>query len=177
MAAKANWAGDNAFLFLNKKNTARPISSPQTIWGKQRAALFVWKGKWTFSQAGQVRFRATKSANSPEASFFLPAAKPTGHRNVRAVVFVVVVGLLWGHDPKGRPKVKVNQLLGYFPPFISHPKFSPGWDPSLSDQIFLRGGINRFSMIPNQIWLNKWASCHPSSDPNFSLGCYPLLPN
>ena len=36
-------------------------------------------------------------------------AKPKGHRTVRVAV-VVVVGLLSGHDLKGRLKVKVNFL-------------------------------------------------------------------
>ena len=46
--------------------------------------------------------------------WFLPAAKPSGHRTVRVVVVAVVGwGLLWGHDLKGRPKVKVNQLFWF----------------------------------------------------------------
>ncbi len=59
--------------------------------------------------------------------FFLPAAEPTGHRTVRVVVVVVVVvvgGLLWGHDLKGRPKVKVNSRSTKpfcSLPLISHP--------------------------------------------------------
>ncbi len=84
---------------------------------------------------------------------FLPEAKPTGHRKVRVVVVVVVVvvgGLLWGHDLKGKykVKVKVNLWFAFFPlsPTLnflrggihtrinwengSHwPDFSSGWDP------------------------------------------------
>ena len=97
---------------------------------------------------------------------FLPAAKPTGHRTVRVVV-VVVGGLLWGHDLKGRPDQRSRSRFSLICLIISHPKFSSGWDPSgwsiscrsdfslgwdlsFLECISLWGGISHL--------LNKWKS-------------------
>ncbi len=45
-------------------------------------------------------------------------AKPTGHRTVRVVVVVVVVGLLLGHDLEGRHKFNSTLVVCSFPSYL-----------------------------------------------------------